>query len=77
MNLLRGRTYLGYCIDDTADSEDSLYGAFLIIADCALRTRHLADQRDVLTTLADDGSSFSAGDDGSNMNPSTLVVWET
>ena len=70
----RGSPYLCDGIDDSAHSKNALNSTLLIVADGTLGARHLADLRNVLATLADDGRGLGAGDDGADVNPSCLVV---
>ena len=67
-------SYLCYCIDKTADGQDTLDGASGIVTHGALGATHAANLGDVLAALADDSGSLGTGDDGPHVQPVCLVL---
>lgn len=70
----RVATYLCDRINDTRDSENTLNSALLVVADGALGVRHLSDFGNVLAALSDNGGGLGAGNNGSHVDPSGLIV---
>jgi hypothetical protein len=65
---------LGNSIDRARYGEDTLNSTSAVFTDCALRTSHLADLRNILTPFADHGGGLLAGDDGAKMKPARLIL---
>jgi hypothetical protein len=68
-----GCTNLCHSIDGSTDGQDTLSCSTLVIRHGALRFRHLADLRHVLTSLSDDCGSFSRSNQRTDVDPLTLV----
>lgn len=70
----REQSYLGDGVDNAANGQDAFNSALLVVADGALSSRELPDVGHIFAALADDGGSLGTGDDGSDVDPSGLVV---